>query len=182
MAAAEPTLEVLDDRVTLAIGFADLVKYHGRSSVAGLALGFKALELALLLLAPREPARRREVEVQTAFDGPGSRDAFEMVTRAVTEDRYRVVPELAFPGAPQAPEGHFVFRLAYRGAVVDLVLRDGLVGEDFVELVRRGRRSPAEEEQLVEMKEAIAARLLAMPAEDVYRHELRHGPGAQGNG
>ena len=176
MAAAELALEVVDDRTTLSIGFEDLVKYHGRSSIAGLALGFKAMELALPLLSPGRGPRRREVEVETAFDGPGSRDAFEMVTRAVTEDRYRVVPELAFPGAPEAPGGHFVFRLAYGGAAVDLVLRPGLVGDEFVDLARRGPSSPAEEERLVEMKEAIAARLLAMPPEDVYERTLRQPP------
>ena len=175
MAAAEPTLDVLDDRTTVSIDFEDLVKYHGRSSIAGLALGFKAMELALPLLSPGRGPRRREIEVETAFDGPGSRDAFEMVTRAVSDDRYRVVPELAFPGAPEAPQGHFVFRVAYGGAAVDLVLRPGLVGQDFIDLVRRGPRTSTEEDRLVDMKEQIAARLLAMAPEDVYQHSLHEG-------
>ncbi|MGH9189113.1 MAG: hypothetical protein ACRD0Q_03630 [Acidimicrobiales bacterium] len=165
---AEPTLEVTDGRASISMSFDDLLRYHGRDSIGGLALGFKALELGLPLLSPGAPPERRDITVQTAFDGPGSRDAFEMATRAVTEDRYRLVPELARPGAPEAPQGHFVFRLVHRGSMVDLTLRPGLVGADFVGLVRRGPQTPAEEELLVRMKEELAARILALPADEVY--------------
>lgn len=168
MDAGLPKLEVLDGPTLVTISFDDLVKYHGRASIGGLALGFKALERALAVLSPHDPAARRDVEVQVAFDGPGSRDAFEMVTRAVTGNRYSVVPGLAGPDAPEAPEGNFVFRLAYRGAAVELTLRPGLVGEDFNALVRKDGRSRDEEELLVRMKEDLAARLLALPADHVF--------------
>jgi len=161
-------LEVLDGRTVLSIGFDDLVKYHGRASVGGLALGFKALELGLALVSPSAPPKRRDIEVRVAFDGPGSRDAFEMVTRAVTGGNYSVVPDLAPEGAPEAPQGHFVFRVTYRGAAVDLTLRPGLVGDDFNSLVRKDSRTAAEEDLLVEMKEGLAARLLALEACDVF--------------
>lgn len=168
MPAALPTLDVLDGPTLVSLGFEDLVKYHGRASIGGLALGFKALERGLPLLAGGAPPLRRRIEVQVAFDGPGSRDGFEMVTRAVTDNRYSVVPELAGPGAPEAPQGHFVFRLVYEDAVVTLTLRPGLVGEDFNVLVRRQDRTPAEEDMLVQMKEDLAARLLGLRADEVY--------------
>lgn len=168
MPTPEPTLEVTDGRAVISISFADLLRYHGRDSIGGLALGFKALELGLPLLSPGTPPERREITVETAFDGPGSRDAFEMATRAVTEDRYRLVPELAGHGAPEAPQGHFVFRLIHHDSVVDLTLRPGLVGDDFIALVRRGPQTPAEEDLLVQMKEELAAKILALPADEVY--------------
>jgi hypothetical protein len=52
---------------------------------------FKAMQRALPILDPNGPVERRQITVHTAFRGPGGRDAFEMVTRAVTGDRY-VVP------------------------------------------------------------------------------------------
>ena len=55
------------------------------------------LERALALLDPSGSVERREVVVDTAFGGPGARDAFELVMRAVTGERYRVDPALARP-------------------------------------------------------------------------------------
>lgn len=169
MPTSAATLDVLDGDVLISVSFEDLVKYHGRSSIGGLALGFKALELGLPLLSPGAPPRRRDIKVETAFDGPGARDAFEMVTRAVTGDRYSVEPALAGAGAPEAPQGHFVFRLGHGVKAVTLILAPGLVGDDFNELVRRGPQNPGEEALLVAMKEELAARLLALPPEAVYQ-------------
>ena len=49
---------------------------------------------------------RREIELVTAFPGPGGRDAFEMVTRCVTDGRIHVdkdLPEAA--GIMESPHG-----------------------------------------------------------------------------
>lgn len=169
------SIEVLDGTTPITLSFDDLVKYHGRNSIAGLAIGFKALECGMPLLSPGEPPNRREVEVAVAFNGDGARDAFEMVTRAVTEDRYSVVPELAGPGAPEAPTGHFVFRLSYRNRVVDLTLRPGLVGEDFNACIRAGPQTPEEEGAIARMKEDVAEALLALPADEVYQASSSSG-------
>jgi hypothetical protein len=168
--ATGPSLEVVDGRATVSISFDDLLRYHGRDSVGGLALGFKALEAGLPLLSPGGPPERREIAVETAFDGPGARDAFEMVTRAVTGGRYAVVPELAHahPDAPEAPQGHFVFRMSLGSASVTLVLRPGIVLDAFVQLVRRGPQTPEEEVLLVDMKEDLAERVLALSAAGAY--------------
>src|SRR5215207_10169307 len=116
------TLVVLDQGTSISISFEDLLKYHGRSSIAGVAHAFKAMERAFAVLSPGGPPAREDVTVESGFPGGGARDAFEMVTRAVTGDRYRLVSAPAGVGAPEAPGGHFYFRLGYRGAVVDLVL------------------------------------------------------------
>jgi len=170
-----PALAVRDGQVELAFAFGDLVAYHGRGSIGGLALGFKALERGLPLLAHGAVPSRRDITVETAFDGPGSRDAFEMVTRAVTGGRYALVPGIAPSGAPEAPQGRFVFRLAHEATAVLLVLRAGLVGDDFTALVRRGAATPAEEQLLVDMKEDLATRLLALPPDRVYHATVEAG-------
>ncbi len=164
------TLEVLDNGESFRISFDDLLKYHGRSSVGGLALGFKVMERAFPLLDEGRPLERREVHVETEFDGPGSRDAFEMVTRAVTGGRYRVVADRAGAGheVPEAPEGRFFFRLGYRGNTVDLTLREGHVSREFIDLVRRGPSSAAEQAHLARLKQDMADRLMALAAAEVY--------------
>ncbi|HUQ62194.1 MAG TPA: hypothetical protein VM121_00380 [Acidimicrobiales bacterium] len=162
------TLEVLDQREPISISFDDLLKYHGRSSIGGVAHAFKVMERALPLLSPGHPPERYDISIDTAFPGPGARDAFEMVTRAVTGDRYTVDENLAGPEVPEAPEGRYFFRLAYLDTVVDLTLRPGLIRDDFIPLVRKRDKSPTDEERLVWMKEEMADRLMSLPPEEVY--------------
>src|SRR5207237_5789890 len=107
--SAMTTLVVLDQGESISISFDDLVKYHGRSSVAGVAHAFKAMERALPLLSPGEPPERYEISVESGFPGGGARDAFEMVTRAVKGDRCRLASEPDGAEAPGAPVGDFIF-------------------------------------------------------------------------
>ncbi|MBW3556438.1 MAG: hypothetical protein KY454_05800 [Actinobacteria bacterium] len=167
-----PTLVVLDQDELISISFEDLLKYHGRSSIAGVAHAFKAMERAFPLLAGGQPPDRYGISVECGFGGAGARDAFEMVTHAVTGDRYRVAPELAGPEVPEAPGGHFFFRLGYQGAVVDLALRDGLVPQEFLELACREGPDAAEAHRAQQLKEEMAERLLGLPAHEVYDAEV----------
>ncbi len=101
-----------------------------------------------------------------------------MVTRAVTGDRYAVAPELAGPEAPEAPGGRFFFRLGYRGTVVDLALRQGLVSEEFLRLACREAPTAAEADRAQQLKEEMADRLLNLAPGEVYDAELTSGPPA----
>ncbi len=161
------TIEVSDQGSVLEYRFEDLMRYHGPGSPGGVAHAFKVMERALPLLDPNAPVDRREVSVQTAFAGPGARDGFEMVTRAVTENRYVVDGALARPDCGPTRE-HFVFQLRYRERSVLAVLREGYVTEEFIALVRKDGRSAEEESHLTVLKQQLADRLLAAPAADVY--------------
>ena len=167
------TLVVLDQGGTISISFDDLLKYHGRSSIAGVAHAFKAMERAFPLLSPGGPPERYDVTVESGFPGGGARDAFEMVTRAVTGDRYRLASEPPAAEAPEAPGGHFFFRLGYRGTVVDVVARPGLVPEGFLQLACREAPTPDEAVRAQQLKEEMAERLLSLPAEEVYDANVR---------
>ena len=167
------TLVVLDQGEAISISFEDLLKYHGRSSIAGVAHAFKAMERAFPLLSADRPPERYDITIESGFPGGGARDAFEMVTRAVTGDRYRLASEPAGIEAPEAPGGHFFFRLGYRGAVVDLVARPSLIPEQFVQLACRENPTPAEAARAQQLKEEMAERLLSLPAEEVYDANLR---------
>jgi hypothetical protein len=166
------TLAVLDQGESISISFDDLLKYHGRSSIAGVAHAFKAMERAFPLLSPGQPPERYDITVESGFPGGGARDAFEMVTRAVTGDRYRLASDssatAAAAKAPEAPGGHFFFRLGYRGTVVDLVLRPGLIPDEFLQLACRDAPTPAEASRAQQLKEEMAERLLSLPAAEVY--------------
>jgi hypothetical protein len=166
------TLAVLDQGESISISFDDVLKYHGRSSIAGVAHAFKAMERAFPLLSPGQPPERYDITVESGFPGGGARDAFEMVTRAVTGDRYRLASgssaAAAAAKAPEAPGGHFFFRLGCRGTVVDLVLRPGLIADEFLQLACRDAPTPAEAARAQQLKEEMAERLLSLPATEVY--------------
>jgi len=142
------------------------MKYHGPGSPGGVAHAFKVLQRALALLSPGGPPQRRELSVRTSFGGPGARDGFEAVTRAFTGERYAVDRSLARPELGRTRE-NFVFEVAYEGAVVTLVLREGYVVDEFVDLLRK-ERSEEEKERLEVLKQEMAERVMGSPAIDVY--------------
>ena len=163
----EYTITLADHGRPVAFSFEDMIRYHGPGSPGGVAHAFKVLERALPLLAADGPPERREITVGTAFGGPGARDAFELATRAVTEGRYAVDPSLALPERGLALE-RFVFRLGHRGRAVTLILREGYVTEEFIELTRREDRTPEDERRLAGWKLEMADRVMAASAPEVY--------------
>jgi hypothetical protein len=167
------TLVVLDGGQPISISFDDILKYHGRSSIAGAAHAVKAMERAFPLLSPGQAPERYDITVESGFPGGGARDAFEMVTRAVTGDRYRLCSAPAGAEVPEAPGGHFYFRLGYHEALVDLILRPGLVPADFLDVACRENPTPAEAARAQQLKEEMAERLLHLPAHEVYDATLR---------
>ena len=161
------TIEVVDRGERISFSFADVMRYHGPSSPGGAAHAFKVLERALALLDPGGPCERREIVIETAFGGPGARDAFEMVTRAVTGDRFRVDSALARPERGRALEA-FVFRLGYRDRSTTLTVREGFVTDEFIDLARTEHRDADQERRLDALKRDMAERVLAHPASEVY--------------
>jgi hypothetical protein len=159
-------LSVVDRGTLLTFTFEDVMRYHGPGSPGGVAIAFKVLELGLPLLESGAPPARRAITVHTAFGGPGARDAFECVTRAVTEGRYVVDPHLARPARGRALE-RFVFELAHPKTTATLLLRDGFVDDEFVDLAGMPSRSAAQEARLDVLKCDLAARVMAKPAADV---------------
>jgi hypothetical protein len=161
------TIKVVDRGQLITFSFEDMMKYHGPGSPGGVAHAFKVLERALSLLDPDGHCERREIVVETAFGGPGARDGFEMVTRAVTEDRFHLDAALARPERGRALE-RFVFKLDYRGRSVTLALREGFVTDEFIDLARTEERTAEQERHLDVLKREMADRVMARPAGEVY--------------
>jgi hypothetical protein len=162
-----PALRVHEDGQVIEFTFQAILDYHGRLAPAGVAHAFKVMELGFPLLDPDTPVERREIAIETAFAGPGARDAFEMVTRAVTGDRYRVNPVLAQPDRGLMV-GDFVFHLRYRDRLVRLRLRPGHLSEEFVALARTTDPTPSQAERLAALKLEMADRLMVLDPTEVY--------------
>ena len=162
-------VEVQEQGQAVGFSFDEMLRYSGPTSPGGVALGLKVMQRAFALLEPGGLVERREVVIETAFRGPGARDACELVTRGLTEDRYVVDPALERP-----ERGHslrtFAFRVAYRGGVRSLLLREGFVTDEFVRLAQSPDLTADEQRRFSQMKQALADRLLATAAADVF-HE-----------
>ncbi len=164
---ASDSIVVLDHGREVAFSFEDMLNYHGGGSPGGVAHAYKVLQRSLPLLESNGPVERREIVIETAFGGPGARDAFELVVRAVTDGRLILDPSLSDSAQGRARE-RFVFRLRYRGREVTLTLREGFVSEEFIDLTRREDRTAQDEQRLTAMKAEMAARVMAATAADVY--------------
>ncbi|MGI8903257.1 MAG: hypothetical protein ACR2IP_06295 [Solirubrobacteraceae bacterium] len=160
-------ITVLDRGQEITFSFPEMLKYAGPHSPGGVAHAFKVLERALPLLEPDGPPERREIEVGTAFGGPGARDAFELVTRAVTGERYTVEDSLARPELGNARE-RFSFALAYRARSLRLALRAGYVTDEFIALARKKEPTAADDRRLDALKLELANLVMSAPATDVY--------------
>lgn len=130
-------------------------------------MAFKVIQRAFAALSPGEPPARRSVSVRTAFRGPGARDGFEAVTRAVTDGRYVVDRWLTRPDRGRLLED-FVFEVRIGESAVTLLLRDGFVTDEFIDLARAQNRTDAQERRLDELKAQLAQRIMAAPAAEVY--------------
>jgi hypothetical protein len=161
------TIEVLERGRTIAYSFDDLMKYHGPGSPGGVAVAFKVLQRGLALLSPEGPPVRRNISVRTAFGGPGARDGFEAVTRAVTGDRFTHDPDLARPERGRVVE-RFVFKLGLADRSVTLLLREGYVTEEFIDLARKDGKSDEEKARLEVLKGELAERVMGADADDMF--------------
>lgn len=152
---------------TLAFSFDDALRYAGPHSPAGVAIAFQALRAAFAALSPDTPPKRRAVTVRTPFRGPGARDCFEAVTRAVTDGRFTVDRALVRPDRGRLLED-FVFEFGLGGATVTLLLRDGFVDDEFIDLARTEARTEQQEQRLDALKAQLAQRVMSVSADTLF--------------
>lgn len=172
-----PTIAVRDHDDLIEFTFADVEKYHGQGSIGGAALGFQVLRAGLRALYGDAPPRRDEISVTTGHPGPGFRDTFELITRAVTRGAYRADSD--------RPDGRYnpFHAHAYSwsiasadGRAAELVLREGLIPLRFFELwdlVGRGLATPADRRELDVVKRHLADDVLARPLDQLFTVSVR---------
>lgn len=143
------------------IGFPMVAAYHGQSALAMAAIVFQAQRAAFAVLAPEKTPARRDISIVSGHPGPGVRDAFEFVTRAVTRGAYSV--DRALPEARFVP-GHdisYSFRITLGERTAEMALLPGVLPQRFFELVFAKDRTTAQERELSALKRSIAEDVLA---------------------
>jgi hypothetical protein len=160
-------IRVVDHGTQLRFSFPELLRYAGPGSPASLAMAYQAMRLSFPLLDGGKSLVRREIGIETAYRGPGARDGFELVTRAVTGGRYLVNPALEHPERGVTLH-KFVFRVAYHDRGCTLLVRPGMVDDEFMALARTAERSAQDAQRFTEMKLAQMSRLLSAQPDEVF--------------
>jgi hypothetical protein len=167
-----PTIAVMAEEELIHIGFPMVAAYHGQAALAMAAVTFQAMRAAFAALSPGTPPARRDITIVSGHPGPGVRDSFEAVTRALTRGAYTV--DRALPEARLVP-GHdisYSFRITLGARTAQIALRPGALPERFFALNFGGARSPEQERELSQLKRSIAAQVLGASFDDLFTLQM----------
>lgn len=170
---------IKDQDTVLHISYEDLIKYHGRHFIGGVAMAFKVMELAFSKLAPGEIPSREKIHVVVGVEGPGIHDGIEMVTRAKSRNALLVSQEVAkdkdAPDAADGKGGKYYFEFVYGSKKLVLSLKPGLLPREFIELsykTHEGTIKEQEKVRLKNLKESIAAFIMDSEVESLFDYSL----------
>lgn len=159
-------ITVAENGMKLTFSFHDINTYHGGGFPGGVTHALKAMQAGFALFG--QPVERREIIINTAFSGPGGRDAMEMVTRALTDNRLTIDKSLGGKNVIDEFPGPYVWHFTYRGKTVEAVIKPGHVREEFVRLGAKADKTPEEAAHLEDLKAEMANRLLPLSANEIY--------------
>lgn len=160
------------------VTYEDMVCYHGREFIGGVAMGYKLLELAASLIGDGVIVRK-DFSMTSAVMGPGIIDAVELATRArsrgVLHVDERLAQQVDAVDAADGQGGKYYFEIFRQDRRMRVWLREGLVPEEFLILARKTHDksiSEKELERLQELKEEIAFFLMRKSGEEIFRYEV----------
>lgn len=160
----ERFIQVRDRQDVLTFSFDDLLKYHGRFNIGGVALAFRIIEEAAKKMSHHSIPDRYGFSFRSGIgpNGTGVIDAVEMVTRAKTYEKLTIDNEWLAnkPGVPTPNgAGKYYFEIGYEGRWLGFELKPGLIPEEFMVLTRKldaKKISASEQNRLRDIKEDLA--------------------------
>jgi hypothetical protein len=172
-------LRIMDRDTLLEISYEDLIKYHGRWHIGGVAIAYKLMELGFALLSPGVIPRRGSFSFASALGeaATGVLDGVEMVTRARSRGNMTADPALGQKAdAPSSANGgKFYFELGYQDRKLGLALAPGLVPDEFIALSKAalsGSLDAGGKHRLQEVKEQLAAALMSREADSLFNYRF----------
>lgn len=172
-------LRIMDRDAILEISYEDLIKYHGRLHIGGVAIAYKLMELGFELLSPGDIPRRGSFSFASALGeaATGVLDGVEMVTRARSRGNMTANPALGQKvDAPMSANGgKFYFELGYQNRKLGLALAPGLVPDEFIVLSKAamaGSLDAGGKHRLQKIKEVLAATLMSREADSLFNYHF----------
>lgn len=130
-----PPILIYDEDDLLEVALEDAGKYHGDVCLC-LTIAFRATQLAISGLWSEEIPKRGDLRITTALPSPGSRDAFEFITRVVTRaggNDFKLQLPTGSTGLSRA-NFTFVFERKSTGKKVRVTLKEGVFPEGYFEM------------------------------------------------
>lgn len=172
----EKFIKVQDRGTTLEISYQDMIKYHGRFNIGGVALAFQTLDYGLSKLLPDgQIPDRYKISYNSALGetATGVVDGVEMAARALTRGCLSTDMDCGSEvDAPANPDGgKFYFEVIYDGSKLGLALKKGLIPAEFTAILKTAMERKLNQEEikrLQEIKEEIAHAVISAKAEDLF--------------
>ncbi|WMT40371.1 hypothetical protein RE628_24690 [Paenibacillus sp. D2_2] len=164
-------IQIRDHNEMIEIHFSEVRKYHGSAALMALAVGFRVLQVAFAELYRDGIPDRKDIFILSGHGGPGFRDVYEFVTRAVTRQAYKV--DTNYPRGqydPYRSQSYSFVISNQEGAAVEVTLKEDFLPPIFYEYLKKGREgsmTESEHEANKLLKEKCCKRALELPL-----HEL----------
>ncbi len=165
---AGPVITIMGEEEPIEISFAAVSVFHGQAALAMLAVTFQAIRFALKTLVPDRLPLRSQIAIVSGHPGPGVRDAFEFVTRAVTRGVYRVDRSLPKSRLIPGLDISYSFRITIDERTAEVALREEALPERFFSLIADKSRTAQDEIELSKLKRSIAGRVLASQPDQLF--------------
>ena len=162
-------ITVLQNGQERIVTFDDCLAYHGRDSIGGLTLGFRLVDFALSKLA-KFTLEEDSLTFDTAFAGPGIKDALEVTIHAVSRGAWREIDPTMLPQAPEGVYGRMWFAMTSGTSKIVMQLKPGVISDDFIKTgraVKAGDTDPALLAHWTQVKEKLAADVAACDMNDI---------------
>ena len=165
------TIKIYDRSDLLEISWNDIKKYHGYSAYMAIGVAYRVVEEAFKELYGEEIPNREDISILSGHGGPGFRDVFEFVTRALTRGEYTV--DVNYPKAqydPYRAQGYAYVFTKKNGEAVEVLLKDNFLPPVFYDYLKMDRENSWTEEAYADCQKLI--RELGNRAYNMTRDEL----------
>ncbi len=162
------------DRV-LSLGYECLKQYHQDTNYAMLAITFKGLQKAMEMF-PNGIPQRENIKILSAHPGTGVRDAFEFVTRVVTNNNLIIDTTLPYANYNPHKEMGYYYEISDGKNTICLTLREGILVQKFFDYFGKLKNNTASEVEIddfTDLKEFIEKQVLTMTPNEIFEYEVK---------
>jgi hypothetical protein len=162
---------IRDRKEVLELSIEDVKKYHGSLALMAIGVGFRVMQAAFKELFGDEIPERKEISILSGHAGPGFRDVFEFVTRAVTREAYRV--DINYPVSqfdPYRAQSYAYVISTTDGKSVEVSLRDNFLPHSFYDFLKKGRDNSMTEQghqDIEQLKLDLFERAMQLPQDEL---------------
>lgn len=155
-------VKVRDRDDIIEITYDDLLKYHGREMIGGVALAFKIMLMTFPKLSDEIPQRGHfSFYSGIGRNGRGIINATEMVMHVQSHNALRLDTEYSEDKLGQvAPGGgRYFFEIGYKDKLIQLYLKEGIIPDAFIQYSKLAHRCKAENKEMTQEDQATLLRL-----------------------